>query len=393
MPVFGFKDAGFEVSTESLGTLRFHRVTPEYAERIKKADFQHDLPPNAFLSLLLVTLGTRDDGRPILIEEAYGLSEGEREAFVHAFLNEHGEYYRERIVEERLSARGEKVTRSFLGDRIANPRQPDEDPAAYLTRLYRDFTAGVSMTQPRPPEPVPAPLPQAPQLAADVAAGGDRFADSLLKNAALSESLGKSLAQMKMLETKDGEPLAESAPVAESAGEGTLPAADAVAAPNVSSEAAPVPTPELTVEPVAAPAPPPSETAIAASQADSDSLRLNVPAPSSSVASADPMHELNESVRRSLEDLAKIAHRNTRLIRSTRRIAIFALLLSLLLPLVPVGYLVWRDGFGEQTINKLLLKRSDQLTEQQKQQSDALKALGDEVRSLRTQPPPRRLAD
>src|SRR4051812_22101839 len=143
MPIFGFKDTGFEVKTESLGTLNFHRVSPDYAARIEKADFQRDLPPDAFLSLLLVILGSKQDGRPILVEEAYGLSASEREAFVHAFLNEHGEYYRERISEERMTGAGEKTVRSYLGDRVVNPRHQDEEPAVYLARVYRDFASGI----------------------------------------------------------------------------------------------------------------------------------------------------------------------------------------------------------------------------------------------------------
>ncbi len=385
MPIFGFKDAGFEIRTESLGTLNFHRVSPEFAARIEKADFQHDLPPDAFLSLLLVILGSKKDGRPILVEEAYGLSAAEREAFVHAFLNEHGEYYRERISEERTSDSGEKVVRSYLGDRVVNPRHIGEEPAAYLTRVYRDFASGIVTPEVRkvemPPPPPPPPHPVAEEH-------GDIFADSLLKNAALHESLGKSLAQMKMLESRDEERSPATAPVEPAA------AAMVVEEPPASVEP---PAPSIRPPPPFPPPLPPLDFAASdisrplseATPRMEETSRAE-PAEPDAKQTLELMRDLHDSVLRTLQEFAEGAEQNARAARTARRIAILALLLALILPALPLGYLTWRDGLWGREWNKALIEQSAHAAEQ-KQQIDTLKAIVDQLRAQRTQPP--RVAD
>jgi hypothetical protein len=345
MPVFGFKDVGFELKTENLGALNFHRVTPDYAARIEKADVQHDLPPDAFLSLLIVILGSKQDGRAILVEDAYALSASEREAFVQAFLNEHGEYYRERILEERTSDLGEKVTRSFLGDRIVNPRHDGEEPAAYLTRLYRDFASGVVTPEVRRVGVAPP---------AVVVERNDAFADSLLKNAALSESLGKSLAQMKMMEHREPDSLLAAAmteteiptAIPEAAGPLEARPIESIVSESIASPA-PLAAPTLSVLPSEESFPPLNFT-----QGESDFSRrieeptlgvehsplLDVPEPDAK-QTLDMMRGMHDAVLQNLQQVSETAEQNALAARRARRLAVLALLFALIVPGGLMGYL------------------------------------------------------
>ena len=393
MGIFGFKDVGFEIKTASLGALNFHRVSPEYAARIEKADFQHDLPPDAFLSLLLVILGTKKDGRPILVEEAYALLPSEREAFVQAFLNEHGEYYRERISEERTSDSGEKVIRSYLGDRIVNPRHIGEEPAAYLTRVYRDFAAGIVTPEVRVVEPERPAVEPARPVAEE---RNDAFADSFLKNAALSESLGKSLAQMKMLGSRDEEHSPATAPVEPIDNPPDSLVAEQPPAPVEPTDPSTPDTLTLAATLRPLPALDFSDSVVGESLSElkppTDELRYTETAPPDAKQTVELVQNLHDSVLRSLEEYAENAAQNARAAKSSRRTAVLALFLALILPALTVAYLTWKEGLWGRGYNRSLTEQSAQAADQ-KQQIETLKTIVDQLRAQRTQSSARRVAD
>jgi hypothetical protein len=100
------------------------------------------------------------------------------------------------------------------------------------------------------------------------------------------------------------------------------------------------------------------------------------------------MQNAYKTVLQGLEDFAESAEQNARAARSARRVAITALMLTVILSAVSIGYLTFRDGLWGRDLNRSLAEQAARAADQ-KQQIETLKSVVDQLRAQRAQPVPR----
>ena len=283
--------------------------------------------------------------------------------------------------------------------------------------MYRDFASGIVTPEvrkviepelpPAPPAPAaPPPPPPAPLVAAEEHT--DIFADSMLKNAALTESLGKSLAQMKMLETQGDERPHVIEPVEPVASfeqvqpvtsfDRVVPPVERVdpmdsfvlVEPPAAIEPPPPPSPPVPPPP---PLPPPLDLVVPDRGPPAMDLTPAFEEPSfMRTTNADPKQALElmqnayTTVLQGLEDFAESAEQNARAARSARRVAVAALILTVILSAVSIGYLTFRDGLWGRDFNRSLSEQNARAADQ-KQQIETLKSVVDQLRAQRAPGP------
>jgi hypothetical protein len=422
---FGYSDPAFEVMTESMGPLKFRRVSKMYATKIEKADFQNDLPPEAFLSLLIVILGVKADGTPISVEESYSLSHAEREAFAETFIQQHQELWREKFIQETVNEQGEKVIHTAFGDTIINPRQPGEEVIPYVTRLYRDFNKGIISVEARRMEP------QRKMIEERGASLSQEEKELLLKNASLSESLGKTLAQMRALDggvqsnpmpgTVPPPPVSASppqqtpsvavppapaphAPVHSQIGMPHLPPAPQMPNPQpygplaaAQSNQMPMsqqPAAQTQLEPVVAPSRALTPLSEASERMQEVLSRIDTVEPLA-VETLGMLKSLNDASVQILTDFTKTAERNRRSVRRATFLAVLAMLVAVLVPAWPYileFYQSRQPGYQSPQAARAAAQaaaeaREAQTATAQKQQMDTLKSAVEELRAQRTAAP------
>lgn len=367
-PVSEPRDVAFTLPTQTLGVLHFRRVTPEDAAKIDRTDLQHRLPPDAFLSLLMVTLGAKESGGAIAVEETFQLSTEERSKFADGFLDEHKDYYRERIFEEIKNADGETAAISFLGEATI-PRENGESSISYLTRMYRDPRRRLVLT--------PTPTAERPKTVEKSSFFGSEAQAAPAAEGANAIPEGVTLAEDQ---TKPNE---ASVPPDLTAAEKPAPdaAEPVVAASTESSPATPTSTPTPTLE---------STVPAADSSVGGNKDLVSVTPPVDTSAHTAPSLVLEPTVApdaaaQMLRSVSANAERMARTSRRAMTIAILALLAAIAVPLAPVVYNGVKHNHWSFT-DPADAERQAELVANQRQQINALKSVMDEMRSLQPKP-------
>jgi hypothetical protein len=350
-------DPTFDFQTKTLGRLIVENLTLSRLLAIEeRLNDRRDITPAELIDIFIATLAKTEEGERLTPEQIRSLSPGEKEDFAEQLVRAEDHMYRERHIEKRKNENGEIVLSHRKGD-ISIPREENESASAYFHRVFMKYRDGLfhfakSVTGWASPSTISA----------------------LARNATISDSIARTIASGLF---KGGK-----------------------------NEAHAIPIEQPAISPFSFP-----QNPVHGTNERLDGLLERFDRFENIAGqTVELVHSMNAAASGLLEAFVEGARATDRFSRRSIRIALIALFVAIIMPLIVIGYDVWKthqqdddtkrvvQGIVQQIIdaqrkssNELSSAMADRLNHDHADEAAiarALSSLSEEIRALREKTSP-----